>query len=66
MTKSDWPSTEIQTDGGQIKETDAIGREIFWQDLGRPDNEEIAKPPIKIEGSLISQSSSCGISDIRN
>jgi hypothetical protein len=27
---------EIPTDGGQIKETDSMGREIFWQDIGRP------------------------------
>ena len=28
----------IQTDGGQIKETDSMGREIFWEDIGRPDD----------------------------
>jgi len=28
----------ILTDGGTIKETDAMGREMFWQDLGRPDD----------------------------
>lgn len=28
----------IQTDGGVIKETDAMGREKFWEDLGRPDD----------------------------
>ena len=28
----------IQTDGGHIKETDAMGREKFWEDLGRPDD----------------------------
>ena len=27
-----------ETDGGQIKETDAMGREKFWEDLGRPDD----------------------------
>jgi hypothetical protein len=27
---------EVPTDGGQIKETDSMGREIFWQDIGRP------------------------------
>jgi hypothetical protein len=32
------PLTEIQTDGGTIKETDAMGREKFWEDLGRPDD----------------------------
>jgi hypothetical protein len=30
--------TEIQTDGENIKETDAMGREKFWEDLGRPDD----------------------------
>jgi hypothetical protein len=28
----------ILTDGGAIKETDAMGREKFWEDLGRPDD----------------------------
>ena len=28
----------INTDGGQIKETDAMGREKFWEDLGRPND----------------------------
>jgi len=27
---------EVPTDGGQIKETDSMGREIFWLDIGRP------------------------------
>lgn len=31
-------STLIETDGGQIAETDSIGREKFWEDLGRPDD----------------------------
>jgi len=38
MTNLEWPSTEIQTDGGQVKETDAMGREKFWEDIGRPEN----------------------------
>jgi len=29
---------EIKTDGGEIKETDAMGREKFWEDLGRPND----------------------------
>lgn len=29
---------EVPTDGGQIKETDSMGREIFWQDMGRPND----------------------------
>ena len=32
------PSDNIQTDGGQIKETDQMGREKFWEDLGRPND----------------------------
>jgi hypothetical protein len=28
----------IQTDGGKIKETDQMGREKFWEDMGRPDD----------------------------
>jgi hypothetical protein len=38
MIKSKNTSTDIQTDGGVIKETDAMGREKFWEDLGRPDD----------------------------
>jgi len=38
MTNLEWPSTEIQTDGDQVKETDAMGREKFWEDIGRPEN----------------------------
>ena len=36
MKKSEnWlPNTE--TDGGAIIETDSMGREKFWEDLGRP------------------------------
>lgn len=34
-SKNTW--TEIQTNGGKIIETDAMGREKFWEDLGRPD-----------------------------
>lgn len=30
--------SEIQTDGGQIVETDSMGREKFWEDLGRPND----------------------------
>lgn len=30
--------THTQTDGGTIIETDAMGREKFWEDLGRPDD----------------------------
>jgi len=29
---------QLETDGGQIKETDAMGREKFWEDLGRPND----------------------------
>jgi hypothetical protein len=38
MGKSKEPSIQINTDGGQIKETDQMGREKFWEDLGRPDD----------------------------
>lgn len=33
----DYPNP-IETHGGRIIETDAMGREIFWQDLGRPND----------------------------
>ena len=29
---------QSETDGGQIKETDAMGREKFWEDIGRPND----------------------------
>jgi hypothetical protein len=38
MIESKEPSEKIQTDGGQIKETDAMGREKFWLDIGRPND----------------------------
>ena len=31
-------SASIETDGGQIVETDSMGREKFWEDLGRSDD----------------------------
>lgn len=31
-------TTNVETDGGIIKETDAMGREKFWEDLGRPND----------------------------
>jgi len=34
--KSNEIPNEINTDGGTIKETDAAGREKFWEDIGRP------------------------------
>jgi hypothetical protein len=37
MSNSKETLTQIQTDGGTIKEIDAMGREKFWEDLGRPD-----------------------------
>lgn len=37
MKKWNLPS-EIQTDGGEIIETDAMGREKFWEDIGRPND----------------------------
>jgi hypothetical protein len=38
MDNSKDPLIHIQTDGGTIKETDQMGREKFWEDLGRPDD----------------------------
>lgn len=38
MNKSEKPSTEIKVDGEQIQEIDAMGREKFWEDLGRKDD----------------------------
>ena len=38
MSESKEPSNKIEMDGGVIKETDAMGREKFWEDLGRPND----------------------------
>ena len=41
MIESKNPSDQtpdIQTDGGQIKDTDQMGREKFWEDIGRPND----------------------------
>jgi len=38
METSKEPSIQINTDGGQIIETDQMGREKFWEDLGRPND----------------------------
>ncbi len=42
MEKSKEQLNQIQTDGGYIKETDQMGREKFWEDLGRPEYENLA------------------------
>ena len=34
----EWKKQSIETDGGTVKETDAMGREKFWEDIGRPDD----------------------------
>ena len=38
MKPSENPLKGIQNESGTIKETDAMGREKFWEDLGRPDD----------------------------
>ena len=35
---TEWKKPSEETDGGQIKETDSMGREIFWEDIGRPND----------------------------
>ena len=32
----EWKKQSIETDGGMVTETDAMGREKFWEDIGRP------------------------------
>jgi len=39
MTQLENPFKDIQTEGEAIKETDAMGREKFWEDLGRPSDD---------------------------
>ncbi len=31
-----------ETESGYIKETDNMGREKFWEDIGRPENDGLA------------------------
>jgi len=38
MENSKMPLSQIQTDGGKIVEIDQMGREKFWEDLGRPND----------------------------
>lgn len=33
---NEWNKRSEETDGGKIVETDAMGREKFWEDIGRP------------------------------
>ena len=38
MKESENPLTQIPTDGEKIEETDQMGREKFWEDIGRPND----------------------------
>jgi hypothetical protein len=38
MEKSEKLLKDTLTDGGYIIETDQMGREKFWEDLGRPED----------------------------
>ena len=49
MEKLNNTSTEIKTDGEKILETDSMGREKFWEDLGRPENDGLALKIFKEE-----------------
>jgi hypothetical protein len=40
---------EFQFESTPIPNTDNIGREIFWNDLGRPDNDGLALKMFKEE-----------------
>jgi len=33
---------DLETESSPIKETDNMGREIFWEDMGRPENDGLA------------------------
>jgi hypothetical protein len=39
MTQSEKPLPESQSESSPIKEIDAMGIEIFWNDLGRPSDD---------------------------
>lgn len=36
--QSEQLTDKIKTDGGRIIDTDAMGREKFWEDIGRPND----------------------------
>ena len=38
MTQLENPFKDFQNESGDIKDTDAMGREKFWEDLGRPND----------------------------
>ena len=38
----DWCHTSSQFESSPIVDTDAMGREIFWQDMGRPEEPNLA------------------------
>jgi hypothetical protein len=40
---------ESSFESGKIVETDAMGREKFWEDLGRPENDGLALKLFKEE-----------------
>ncbi len=33
---------DLETESSPIRETDAMGRERFWEDMGRPENDGLA------------------------
>ena len=39
MTQLENPFKDFQNESGAIKDTDAMGREKFWEDLGRPSDD---------------------------
>jgi hypothetical protein len=38
LKKQSEQTPNIETDGGHIKDTDQMGREKFWEDIGRPND----------------------------
>jgi len=42
-------ASSFEFESNQIKETDSIGREKFWEDLGRPDD---GKPSKKVTDAI--------------
>ena len=54
--KLDWCHTGSQFESAPIVETDSMGREVFWQDIGRPENDGLA---LKLFSETVCTNCSC-------
>jgi len=49
----------LNSESGRIPETDAMGREKFWEDIGRPEHSEYPNLAVKIFSETCCQNCSC-------